>query len=250
VENTIVMVTHLQPSSVPADFEFPPPSHPPTADDPSFELVHVMDFHQIAQYEEGASEPERTGAEAWAEYQAGGSAAAIAIGSRLTAILDVQGAIIGDNERSWDQVYIVHMPSMAGFQALLDDDTRQAGRYHRLAALANNYSMITYPFLNNIPDGSDDSEAPPLLPPVTDTGVGTICTSDADCVGIGFCLTDGNGPGICSRMCGSGECGDSYVCCHSCSELAAAQLPFSESACMLEDVAGQLSSAPVSCTCE
>ncbi len=250
VEKTIVMVTHLQPSPVPEGFEFPPPSHPPTVDDPSFEIIHVMDFHDIAQYEEGANEPERTGAEAWAEYLAGGRSAANAIGSRSTAILDIQGAIVGDNDRSWDQAYIVHMPSMAGFQALLNDETRQAGRYHRLAALANNYSMITYPFINNIPDGSDNAEAPPLLPPVTETGVGTICTSDADCVGIGFCLSDDSGPGICSRICGSGECGDSYVCCHACSEFAAPVLPFSESACMLEEFATQLSSAPVSCTCE
>ena len=53
---------------------------------------------------------------------------------------------------------IVHMPSMAGFQALLDDEERQAGRYHRLAALAHNYSMITYPLINNLPGGSDDPE--------------------------------------------------------------------------------------------
>ena len=110
--------------------------------------------------------------------------------------------------------------------------------------------MITYPVINNIPDGSEDTESPPLVPPITETGVGTICNSDADCVGIGFCLTDGNGPGICSRMCGSGECGESYVCCHSCSALTAPQLPFSESACFLEGSANQLSSAPVSCTCE
>jgi hypothetical protein len=250
VERTIVMVTHLQPSPVPPGFEFPPPAFPPTDDDPAFELIHVMDFHDIAQYEEGAGEPERTGEEAWAEYQAGGSAASIEIGSRPTAILDVQGAIIGDTERSWDQAYIVYMPSMAGFQALLDDETRQAGRYHRHAALANNYSMITTPVINNIPDGSDDTPSDPLLPPVTDTGVGTICTSDADCVGIGFCLSDGNGRGFCSRMCGSGECGESYVCCHSCSDLAAPLLPFTESACIIESVANQLRSAPVSCTCE
>ncbi|MEE4218700.1 MAG: hypothetical protein V2I48_13885 [Xanthomonadales bacterium] len=248
VEKTIVMVTHLQPSPVPPGFEFPPPTYPPTEDDPSFELIHVMDFHDIAQYEEGANEPERTGGEAWAEYQAGGGAS-VNIGSRPTAILDIQGAIIGDTVRSWDQAYIVHMPSMAGFQALLADETRQAGRYHRLAALANNYSMITYPIVNNIPDGSEDMQTPPLVPPITDTGVGTICNSDDDCVGIGFCLTDGNGPGICSRMCGSGECGTSYVCCHSCSELAALQLPFSESACIPEDSAVQLSAAPVSCIC-
>jgi hypothetical protein len=139
---------------------------------------------------------------------------------------------------------------MAGFEALLADETRSEGSYHRRAALANNYSMITYPLINNIPDGSEDTETPPLVPPITETGVGTICTSDADCVGIGFCLTDGNGPGFCSRMCGSGECGESYVCCHSCSELAAPQLPFTESACIIEEFATPLSSAPVSCTCE
>ncbi len=248
VEMTIVMVTHLQPSSVPPDFEFPPAAYPPTEDDPSFELIHVMDFHDIAQYEEGANEPERTGAEAWAEYQAGGGAS-VNIGSRPTATLDVQGAIIGDTERSWDQVDIVYMPSMAGFQALLDDETRSAGSYHRLAALANNYSMITYPLVNDIPNSSEGTPPPPSVPPISETGVGTICNSDDDCVGIGFCLTDGTGPGICSRMCGTGECGGPYVCCHSCSALAAPQLPFSESACIPEESAGQLSAAPVSCTC-
>ena len=249
VENTIVMVTYLQPSPVPPGFEFPPPAYPPTDEDPSFELVHVMDFHDIAQYEDGADEPERTGAEAWAAYQAGGGAS-VAIGSRPTATLDVQGVIIGDSERSWDQAYIVHMPSMAGFQALLADETRSEGSYHRRAALANNYSMITYPLVNNIPDAREGSPTEPQLPPITDTGVGKLCSSDDDCVGIGFCLSDGSGPGFCSRICGSGECGESYVCCHSCSALAAPQLPFSESACILEGSASQLSSAPVSCTCE
>ena len=207
-----------------------------------------MDFHDIAQYEEGADEPERTGAEAWAEYQAGGGAS-IGIGSRLTAILDIQGAIIGADDRSWDEAYIVHMPSMAGFQALLADETRQEGRYHRLAALADNYSMITYPIINSFPDGSDDPGDLGFLP-ITDTGVGTICTSDADCVGIGFCLSDGSGPGFCSRVCGSGECGDPYVCCSACSEAAAPLLPFSGSACMVDQFAEPLTAAPVSCTCE
>ena len=247
VEKTIVMVTHLEPSPVPPGFEFPEPLFPATDEDPAFELIHVMDFHDIAQYEEGANEPERTGAEAWAQYQAGG-AASIDIGSRPTARFTIQGAIIGDDERSWDEVFIVHMPSMAGFQALLADETRQAGRYHRLAALANNYSMITYPLLTDIPGGSGDDD--PLLPPVTDSGVGTLCTSDADCVGIGFCLSDGGGPGFCSRECGSGECGGGYQCCHSCSDAVATLLPFTGSACMLEAVVPQLSAPPVSCTCD
>ncbi|NND67357.1 MAG: hypothetical protein HKN19_07210 [Halioglobus sp.] len=250
VEKTIVMVTHLRPSAQSTDIQLPPPTHPPTVDDPAFELVHVMDFHEVAQYEEGAAEPERTGAQAWAEFQAGGNATATAIGVRLSAIFDVQGVLTGDLERSWDQAWLVYMPSMAGYQALLADPARNAASYHREAALSDNYSLVTHPVINNIPTGSDDDQDPPLLPPITDAGVGTLCNSDADCVGIGFCLNTGSGPGICSRMCGSGECGDGYVCCHSCSELAAPLLPFTESACMVEAFAGQLSNPPVSCSCE
>jgi hypothetical protein len=206
-----------------------------------------MDFHDIAQYEEDANEPERTGAEAWELYQAGGSEPSVTIGSRPTARFKIQGPLIGDT-RSWDAAYIVYMPSMEGFRALLDNETRQAGRYHRLAALAHNYSMITYPSLNAIPGSDGSGGSDPL--PVTESGVGTICTSDADCVGIGFCLTDGNGPGFCSRQCGSGECGDRYVCCRECSALAAPSLPFTESACMVDEFADQLTASPVSCTCD
>ena len=249
VEQTIVMVTHLQPSSVPEDFEWPESAYPGTKDDPAFELVHVMDFHDTAQYEAGADEPERTGAEAWQEYQSAGSDAALEVGARPTATLDIQGALIGD-DRDWDQAEIIQMPSLAGFEALQDDATQQDASYHRLAALANNYSMITYPAINNLPGSENTDGNTGNLLPVTETGVGTICSTDADCVGIGFCVTDGNGPGFCSMNCGSGECGDSYSCCHSCSALAEALLPFSGSACMVNQAVGQLTAAPVSCTCD
>jgi len=62
--------------------------------------------------------------------------------------LVVQGVLLGD-DRTWDEINIVHMPSRAGFAALLANETRQEGSYHRLAALANNYSLITYPLLND-----------------------------------------------------------------------------------------------------
>jgi hypothetical protein len=48
---------------------------PPTEEDPAFDLIHVMDFHDIAQYEPDAGEPERTGHEAWGLYQAAGQGA-------------------------------------------------------------------------------------------------------------------------------------------------------------------------------
>jgi hypothetical protein len=147
VEKTIVMVTRLSPPLLPPGTELPSP-FPATEDDPAFELIHVQDFHDIAQYEEGANEPTRTGKEAWEQYVANSASSGGGLGVFPSAQLVVQGVLIGD-DRTWDEINIIHMPSMAGFQALLANETRQEGRYHRLAALAHNYSLITYPGLND-----------------------------------------------------------------------------------------------------
>ncbi|MEM1141511.1 MAG: hypothetical protein AAGI88_02915 [Pseudomonadota bacterium] len=256
VESTIVMVTYLQPSMLPADMEFPEPAFPATAEDAGFDLVEVMDFREMAEYEAGSGEPERTGAEAFAQYEAAGSASA-EIGIRTRATLDVQGVITGDTARSWDQAVILSVPSQAGYQAFLDDEARQQAEYHREAALENRYSMITSPFVTTISGnggGNDDEEGdaqpPAAVPPITEAGVGTPCFSDDDCVGVGFCLSGGAGPGFCSRMCGAGECGEGFTCCSDCSEFAAAQLPFTGSACIVEAAVPQLSAPPISCTCQ
>jgi hypothetical protein len=225
-------------------------SHP-TAEDPSFDLMHVMDFHDIAQYEPDANEPERTGEEAWNLYQASGTGASAELGHYPTAFFEVTGTLIGENT-GWDEIDIIHMSSQAGFQALLDDATRQDGRYHRYAALADNDSMMMFPQISAIPyaDG-DPGGGSPLE--VTEDGVGTLCTSDADCPGGGVdtCLIDGAGPGFCTRQgCGAGECQSPYLCCRDCAEVAAAMLPFDGSACLPSDVVGSLTVAPVSCTCD
>ncbi len=253
VETTCVIVTHLESSMLTACFEVPESTYPPTAEDPAFELIHVKDFHDIAQYEADANEPPRTGEEAWDLYSEAGGPASTELGSLPTARFRVEGVFSGD-ARSWDEIDINYMPSQEGFQALLDDETRQEARYHRHAALADNYSLITFPELNEIPgapgvDGGSGTGSAESLP-VTELGVGKVCMSDADCVGIGSCLTDGIGAGFCTRQCGSGECGSPYLCCHSCSASVAEQLPFSDSACLPGDFSAQLTAAPASCTCE
>ena len=251
VEKTIAIVTDLVPIPAPADPDQSEAAFPPTEEDPAFDLIHVMDFHDIAQYEPDAGEPERTGREAWELYQASGVGASSDLGHYSTAVLEVQGVFTGD-DRTWDQIQIVHMSSMAGFQALLDDPIREAGSYHRRAALAHNYSMITFPMLSQIPyaDGDPGGDTPL---PVTEDGVGTICTSDEDCPGGGVdtCLTDGGGTGFCTRVgCIAGECGAPYVCCHDCAEAVAAMLPFEGSACLHDSASVQLTTAPISCTCD
>jgi pimeloyl-ACP methyl ester carboxylesterase len=251
VEKTIVIVTNLLPIPAPADPDQSEAAFPPTTEDPAFDLIHVMDFYDIAQYEPDANEPERTGKEAWQMYQASGQGASTDLGHYSTAALVVQGVFTGD-DRTWDEIQIVHMSSMAGFQALLDDDTRVAGRYHRLAALQHNYSMITFPTVSQIPYADGDSGSTGSLP-VTSDGTGTICQTDDDCPGDGVnkCLTDGSGVGFCTREgCEIGDCEPPYLCCRDCNPAVAAMLPFEGSACIPGNMVGQLTAAPVSCTCD
>lgn len=248
VEDTRVMFSALRPVAAPADPDQSEATYPPTEEDPAFDLMHVMDFHDIAQYEEGADEPERTGAEAWAEYQAAGSGASVDLGHYTTAAFTVSGTLIGEST-GWDEIVLVRMSSMAGFEALLADETRSDGRYHRYAALADNDSMILYPHLSSIPyaDGGGDS---PLE--VTPNGTGTICEDVTDCPDDFICLTDGSGgPGFCTpSSCSSGTCEGSYVCCHDCNPSFEDALPFDESACLPDVAAPTLEAEPVSCTCD
>ena len=249
VEKTIVMVTHLLPIPAPLDPDQSEAAFPPAAEDPAFDLIHVMDFHEIAQYAPDATESERTGEEAWKMYQAAGQGPSTELGHYPTAILEVQGVLMGD-DRTWDLIQIVHMSSMAGFQALLDNPDRQAARYHRLAALAHNYSMITFPMVSQIPY-ADGGGGTPLE--ITPDGTGTLCMIDGDCPGSGVdkCLNPEGTGGFCTREgCGAGGCEAPYLCCHDCSAIVAAMLPFEGSACLPGDQVGQLTAAPVSCTCD
>jgi hypothetical protein len=245
------MFAELQPLPSPADPDQSEAEFPPTAEDPAFDLMHVMDFHDIAQYESDANEPERTGREAWEMYQASGIGASTELGHYPTAFFKINGTLVGENT-SWDEIQIIHMSSMEGFQALLDDDTREAGRYHRHAALSDNDLMIMFPMISEVPYLGDDSGGDGPLP-VTDDGTGTICQTDDDCPGNGVdkCLTDGSAGGFCTREgCGAGECESPYLCCHDCADAVVAMLPFDGSACFPGDMTGQLTIAPVSCTCD
>ena len=248
VEETIVLVTNLSPALPPSDPDQSNAQFPPTADDPAFDLIHVMDFHDIAQYEPDADEPERTGQEAWEVYQTAGQPASSDLGHYQTAELIVQGVFIGD-ERRWDEIQLVRMSSRAGFQALLDDPTREASRYHRLAALENNYSMITFPTLSVIPYSG--GVTPGLE--VTPDGTGTVCQTDDDCPGDGVdtCLSDGGGGGYCTREgCGTGDCQAPFVCCRACATTVVEMLPFDGSACLPSESVAQLAAPPLSCTCD
>jgi len=197
VEITRVMFTELQPLPAPLDPDQSEAAFPPTDEDPAFDLMHVMDFHDIAQYEPGANEPERTGAEAWELYQSSGTGASAELGHYPTAFFKVTGTLVGESP-GWDEIQIIHMSSQAGFEALLDDQTRQENRYHRYAALADNDSMVMFPAISTIPY-VDDASGVPTMPEVTPNGTGALCQQDGDCPGETFiCLSDGGAGGFCT----------------------------------------------------
>lgn len=252
VETTWVIVTDLLPSALPEDFQFPESPFPSSETDPAFELIHLRDYYSSAQYEAGSSEPERSGEAAWDLFVNARSEAKAAVGSVPSVRLQIQGVFSGTT-RAWDAIDIDFFPSNAAYEALVADETRQQALFHREAALAGSYSLITYPTLNivpGVPEGNDNGGADIGSLPVTEMGVGQVCMSDADCVGIGTCINSGIGAGFCTRQCGAGECGSPYTCCGSCAAAVAAQLPFIGSACLPPDAAAQLGSAPASCSCQ
>ena len=94
--------------------------------------------------------------------------------------------------------------------------------------------------------------AAPTLP-VLEDGTGTPCTDDAGCQGLdaASCLV-ASGMGFCTiEGCAGGACGEPYLCCHSCSAIAAPMLPFEGSACIPGEASiVNLLSGQAGCTCE
>ncbi len=114
--------------------------HPPTDQDPSVAVVHVLRYH-------GGWDGSGDEMSAYTDH-----AARIAVphGVRVGGWFDVEGTIIGDG-RSWDQVRFNLFPSREAFMAVvLDPDRLAAQRDHREVAIADTYTMIVRPFLDRL----------------------------------------------------------------------------------------------------
>lgn len=86
-------------------------AHPPSEDDPSIVIVHVLRFAPAA----SAAEMER--------YQAVAGAVAVPHGVRVDGWFAVEGTIVGDG-RTWDQIRFNEFPSTAAFVAVASDPAR------------------------------------------------------------------------------------------------------------------------------
>ncbi|MGH9030386.1 MAG: hypothetical protein ACRDV4_12330, partial [Acidimicrobiales bacterium] len=129
---------------------FDAPELPPDAPDPSsvpfpstdedgrVVVVHVLKFQSPEAYEHMES------------YQSAAGSVAVPHGIRIAAWFNVEGTIVGDG-RSWDQVRFNAFPSKAAFMAVaLDPERLRVQKEHRESAIADTYTMILRPVLDEL----------------------------------------------------------------------------------------------------
>jgi hypothetical protein len=145
MEQTIVMgclpIPHPDlPADAPAWTDVP---HPPTVDDPSVVVIHVLKF-----FDRDGSVDDMT------TYTDHAGKVAVPHGVRIDGWFGVEGTIVGDGRR-WSQVRLNAFPSKRAFMAVASDPERlKAQRAHRETALEDTYTMILRPFVNRLAESA------------------------------------------------------------------------------------------------
>ncbi|HEY4378449.1 MAG TPA: hypothetical protein VGM93_14885 [Acidimicrobiales bacterium] len=139
MEQTFVIGTQpIAAPEVPADRpEWTDVPHPPTAEDPSVVVIHVLKF-----VDEGLGEMD--------QYTNHAGTIAVPHGVRIAGWFGVEGTIVGDG-RAWDQVRFNAFPSREAFMAVVFDPERlKAQGDHREPAIADTYTMILRPMIDRL----------------------------------------------------------------------------------------------------
>jgi hypothetical protein len=145
MEQTIVIGCQPMPSPRGPD-GFTPPDwsdvpHPPTDEDGPVMVLHVLRFN------EGGGEMTPEDMDAYSNAAAG---VAVPNGVRISGWFGVEGTIVGDG-RGWDQVRFNAFPSKRAFMAVVMDPARlEAQKAHRETAIADTYTMIVRPIIDNL----------------------------------------------------------------------------------------------------
>jgi uncharacterized protein (DUF1330 family) len=140
---TIVMgcqPTHVPPwpDTVAAPRNWDEVEHPPTDDDGSVVVLHVV------KYAPG------DGVRSMVSYQNHAAVVAGRHGGQVAAWFDVEGTIVGDG-RAWDQARFNRFPSKAAFMAVvLDPERLAAQREHREPAMTDTYTLIVRPTIDRL----------------------------------------------------------------------------------------------------
>ena len=113
-------------------------------EDGPFVMVNLLRFKPKAEYADG-SEPELSGAKAYARYGAAVSRLVEGLGGRVRYSGQVTGLLLGEVEDLWDMVALAEYPSLAAFRAMAMSSEMQAIEHHRKAGLAGQLNIRTRP---------------------------------------------------------------------------------------------------------
>jgi hypothetical protein len=150
MEQTIVMGCLPMPvPDLPADApNWTDVPHPPTPDDASVVVIHVLKF-----FDTDGSVDEMSA------YTDHASKVAVPHGVRIDGWFSVEGTIVGDG-RQWSQVRFNAFPSKKAFMTVATDPARlKAQRAYRETALEDTYTMILRPFVNRLAESTGSPHA-------------------------------------------------------------------------------------------
>lgn len=148
VADTVVMAADLIPTP---DLPVIDAPFPETAADQPFAFVHVFDYRDTAEYQEGDADADdtRSGRDAVALYSNNAGTVALPLGVRSLAWFEVEAVLIGPAGK-WEEVRINWFPSHATFDALTSDPAWASGIHHREAGLEETYAIRTAPIINTL----------------------------------------------------------------------------------------------------
>jgi uncharacterized protein (DUF1330 family) len=113
-------------------------------EDGPFVMVNLLRFKAKAEYA-GGSDPDLSGAEAYARYGEGVRKLVENLGGKVRYSGDVTGLLLGEVEDLWDMVALAEYPSLAAFRTMALSPEMQAIEHHRKAGLAGQLNIRTKP---------------------------------------------------------------------------------------------------------
>lgn len=153
VEKSLVLVATVDGDGIPdalRQLDLTTVPTPPTPENPPIAMIHLLDYHELAQYEDGR-DTTLTGREAMTLYEQGRQdQGVLELGVRPGLWLLIEGELVGDG-RVWDEFRINNFPNRDTFFQIGNADSfDEAGGEHREAALNDTYSMLTAPLITEV----------------------------------------------------------------------------------------------------
>lgn len=149
VADTLVMFASYLDLEQPEDFlalDLASVPMPPAPDDPVTAIIHLYSFREKAEYPDGRP-TDLTGKEAVYLYTSNRGEQGVAdLGVRAAFWLEIGGNFVSD-DRTWHEFRVNLFPSRSTFWQVASTGA-EAGIIHRTAGLANVYTLVTRPLLN------------------------------------------------------------------------------------------------------